>query len=123
MVDENCIFCKIISGDIPSNKVHESDKFLAFHDINPKAPIHILVIPKEHVVNMNDVTPEIMANITPFIQEVAKMIGLDSDGYRLITNIGHDGGQEVYHLHFHILGGTRLPWIDMNKTDETKKSL
>ncbi len=105
-----CIFCKIVNGEIPSNKVLESDDFLAFHDINPAAPIHILIIPKLHVERFQDANGELMAKMTPFIQEVAKLLELDLNGYRLITNNGDDGGQEVAHLHFHLLGGKKLPW-------------
>lgn len=108
-----CIFCKIIKGEIPSNKVAENDSFFAFHDINPQAPIHVLIIPKLHVECFQDTTSEIMAEMTPFIQEVAIKLGLDSNGYRLITNNGDDGGQEVKHLHFHLLGGTKLKWDRM----------
>jgi histidine triad (HIT) family protein len=114
-----CIFCKIIKGEIPSNKVYENDEFLAFHDINPKAPIHILVIPKEHVEKFQDTTPEIMAKMTLFIQELAKKLELDTRGYRLVVNNGEDGGQEVMHLHFHILGGTKLIWPQL-APDESK---
>jgi histidine triad (HIT) family protein len=107
---ENCLFCKIATGEIPSNKVLENEKFLAFHDINPKAPVHILVIPKEHVVDFQAVSAEIMAEMTSFIQEVAEKTGISKTGYRVISNIGENGGQEVFHLHFHILGGTKLSW-------------
>lgn len=117
-----CIFCKIAKGEIPSNKVEESEEFLAFHDINPKAPVHILVIPKEHYESFQAVTPDIMQKITPFIQKVAAKLGLDKNGYRLITNIGSDGGQEVMHLHFHILGGAKLKWPHL-APDLTKKNM
>ncbi len=105
-----CIFCKIVEGEIPSNKVLESDEFLAFHDLYPKAPVHILIIPKKHVECFQDVDAETMAKMTPFIQEVAKKLCLDKTGYRLITNNGKDGGQEIFHLHFHMLGGGKLKW-------------
>ncbi len=105
-----CIFCKIVKGEIPNNTVHENEKFLAFHDLYPKAPIHILAIPKQHVECFQDATPEMMAEMTSFIQEVTHKTGLDKTGYRLITNNGEDGGQEIPHLHFHILGGGRLVW-------------
>ena len=105
-----CIFCKIVEGEIPSNKVLEDDNFIAFHDINPIAPVHILVIPKVHVENFQEVEHSIMAKMTPFIQEISTKMGLDKSGYRLITNNGSDGGQEVLHLHFHLLGGTKLKW-------------
>ncbi len=115
-----CIFCKIVKGEIPCNKVLENDDFLAFHDINPKAPIHILIIPKNHVEKFHDVKPELMAKMTPFMQEVAKKLELDERGYRLIVNNGEDGGQEVMHLHFHMLGGTKLLWPQLS-ADESKK--
>jgi len=105
-----CIFCEIIKGNIPSNKVLENDKFLAFNDINPIAPIHILIIPKTHIESFNTTSSEVMAEMTDFIKEVAKKVGVYEDGYRLITNINDNGGQEVKHLHFHLLGGTKLAW-------------
>lgn len=120
----SCIFCKIVKGEIPSNKVLENEEFLAFHDINPKAPVHILVIPKVHIEKFQDASSELIAKMTPFIQECTKKMGLDKNGYRLIVNNGSDGGQEIYHLHFHILGGAKLKWIDLRENiDETKKNL
>ena len=111
------IFSKIVSGEIPCNKVLENDNFLAFHDINPKAPIHILIIPKVEYKNFQEVDPSIMTEMTRFIQSVAKLMGLDEGGYRLITNIGSDGGQEVFHLHFHLLGGAKLSWNHLSDAD------
>jgi len=105
-----CIFCKIVNGEIPNNTVHENEDFLAFHDLYPKAPIHVLIIPKQHVENFQSVNGEIMAKMTPFIQEVAQKLGVDQTGYRLVTNNGEDGGQEIFHLHFHLLGGGKLRW-------------
>jgi len=105
-----CIFCKIVNGEIPNNTVYESEHFLAFHDLHPKAPIHILVIPKQHIDCFQNVSAEIMGGLTEFAQEVASKTGIDKTGYRLITNNGSDGGQEVYHLHFHMLGGAKLLW-------------
>lgn len=112
-----CIFCKIVNKEIPSNIIAENDDFLAFHDINPKAPVHILAIPKLHVDSFNEVTPEMMAGLTNFIQEIAKETGIDKSGYRVITNIGENGGQEVQHLHFHILGGAKLKWGHFSDSD------
>ena len=109
-----CIFCKIINNEIPSNKILEDEEFLAFHDINPKAPVHVLVIPKLHVESFNEVSMDVMKKMTPFMQEVAKELGIDKSGYRVITNIGEDGGQEVKHLHFHILGGAKLAWSHLS---------
>jgi len=105
-----CIFCKIVDGEIPANIEAENEDFLAFHDLYPKAPIHILIIPKKHFDCFQDVTPETMAGLTSFTQEVAKKVGIAETGYRLITNNGNDGGQEVHHLHFHLLGGGKLTW-------------
>jgi histidine triad (HIT) family protein len=112
-----CLFCKIVNKEIPSNVELENDDCLAFHDINPKAPIHILAIPKLHVESFNEVSPETMAKMTTFIQEVAKKVGIDKSGYRVITNIGDNGGQEVKHLHFHILGGAKLKWEHLSDAD------
>jgi histidine triad (HIT) family protein len=109
-----CIFCKIVNKEIPSNIILENEEFLAFHDINPKAPVHILVIPKIHVDSFNEVLPQIMNGATKFMQDVAKELKLDKSGYRVITNIGDDGGQEVKHLHFHILGGAKLAWSHLS---------
>lgn len=103
-----CIFCKIANGEIPSKKILENGDFLAFADINPQAAIHALVIPKAHFTSFNDVTSDVMSNMTTFIQEVTTTLGINQSGYRLITNIGNDGGQEVAHIHFHILGGEKL---------------
>ncbi len=117
-----CLFCKLVNGEIPSNKVLEDENFIAFHDINPIAPIHLLIIPKIHVEKFQDVKAEMMAEMTLFIQQVAQKMELDSSGYRLVTNNGSDGGQEVLHLHFHLLGGTRLKWTHLHD-DNPKAAL
>ena len=106
----DCLFCKIAAGEIPSTKVYEDDKLLAFKDINPQAPVHILIIPKEHFDSI-DALDEKSAPIVGDIMLVAKKIAAEQglkDGYRIITNIGENGGQTVKHLHFHILGGVKL---------------
>ncbi len=105
-----CIFCKIVNKEIPNNTVHENEDFLAFHDLYPKAPVHVLIIPKKHIENFHSTDSETMAKMTPFIQEVAEKVGVDKTGYRLVTNNGADGEQEVFHLHFHLLGGGKLRW-------------
>ena len=112
-----CLFCKIVNKEIPANIELENEDCLAFHDINPKAPIHILVIPKKHIESFDDVDAETMAKITPFIQELTRKLGIDKSGYRVITNIGENGGQEVKHLHFHILGGAKLKWGHFTDAD------
>jgi histidine triad (HIT) family protein len=107
----DCIFCKIIAGEIPSNKVYEDDKILAFHDINPEAPVHVLVIPKVHIPSMDAVTAEnsaVVAHIFAKIPAIAKEAGV-TNGYRVVSNCGPDAAQSVPHLHFHILGGEQLP--------------
>jgi len=103
-----CIFCNLIEGKIPSTKILENDNFLAFEDINPQAKIHALIIPKVHIQSFTEMTPNVMAEMTTFIQEVALTLGVKTDGYRLITNIGQNGNQEVKHIHFHLLAGEQL---------------
>ena len=106
----DCLFCKIIAGDIPSTKVYEDELVYAFRDINPQAPTHVLVIPKTHLASVNDVTAEnsgVVAHIFEVIPQIAKAEGL-AGGYRVVSNCGADAGQTVHHLHFHILGGKAL---------------
>lgn len=116
----DCIFDKIISGEIPANKVLENDEFLAFHDINPKAPVHILIIPKKHVENFQESDGQMLGKMSEFIKKVAIATGVDKSGYRLVTNCGADGGQEVMHLHFHLLGGTKLKWTNAKAQNDPK---
>ena len=107
---ENCLFCKIIAGDIPSTKVYEDDKILAFRDIAPQAPTHILVIPKVHIPSVDGITAansDVVAHIFQTIPQIAGAEGL-TGGYRVVSNCGDDAGQTVHHLHFHILGGKQL---------------
>jgi len=103
-----CIFCKIIKGEIPNKTILEDENFLAFEDINPQAKIHVLIIPKSHIDSFDVMPPKVMGEMTLFIQKVASVLEVKSDGYRLITNIGNNGGQEVKHIHFHLLGGEQL---------------
>lgn len=108
---ENCLFCKIIAGEIPSKKVYEDDDMLAFYDINPMAKVHVLVIPKTHVANLDGVTADnaaVVAKILAKVGHIARLAGIEN-GYRLISNCGADARQSVMHLHFHILGGEELP--------------
>ncbi|WP_297433492.1 histidine triad nucleotide-binding protein [Sulfurimonas sp.] len=112
-----CLFCKIVNKEINANIELENENFLAFHDINPKAPTHLLAIPKIHVDSFNEVSPETMAGMTEFIQELVKQVGIDKSGYRVITNVGDNGGQEVKHLHFHVLGGAKLTWGHFSDAD------
>lgn len=107
---ENCLFCKIIAGDIPSTKVYEDDLCFAFKDINPQAPVHVLVIPKAHIESAAAVDGKnsaVVAHIFEVIPRIARELGLDG-GFRVVSNVGDDGCQSVHHLHFHILGGAKL---------------
>ncbi len=107
----NCIFCKIAAGEIPSTKVYEDEKVLAFKDINPLAPVHILVIPKTHIESAAAITSENSAVVSYIFEVIAKIVkeqGIDKDGFRVVTNCGENGCQSVKHLHFHILGGRKL---------------
>ena len=108
----DCIFCKIAAGEIPSNKAYEDDRIIAFHDIEPQAPVHVLFVPKEHICCANAITEEncdIVGHIFSKIPAVAKELGLEN-GYRVVTNCGEDGCQSVMHIHFHLLGGRDFTW-------------
>lgn len=107
----DCIFCKIVEGSIPSKKVFENERVLAFQDIQPAAPVHILIIPKKHIPTMNDVADEdneLIGELFAAARRIAKEQGIAEAGYRLINNVNSDGGQVVYHLHIHLLGGQKL---------------
>ncbi|MGL4911173.1 MAG: histidine triad nucleotide-binding protein [Romboutsia sp.] len=114
----SCIFCKIINGEISSSKVYEDDKVLAFNDINPVAPYHILVIPKVHydsIIDIPEKDMEIIAHIHNVINKIASDKGFKDAGFRIINNCGDDGGQEVKHIHYHILAGKKLPLYETEK--------
>lgn len=107
----DCIFCKIIEGTLPSTKYFENDHVVAFKDIEPLAPVHVLIVPKKHIPTMNDVTPEDFHYITEIhqaAQQIAKDMGIAETGYRLQNNCGEGAGQIVFHLHYHLLGGKKL---------------
>jgi histidine triad (HIT) family protein len=110
---ENCIFCKIINKEISSKIVYEDENILAFEDINPQAPIHILIIPKEHFASLNDI-PENKAEILGYIlskaQNIATQKGIAQQGYRIVLNTAKDAGQDVFHIHFHLLAGRKMNW-------------
>ncbi len=109
---ENCLFCKIAAGLIPSSKVYEDERVLAFHDIDKKAPVHILIIPKKHVTSVAALGDEdfgTVAHIIRIARDIAAAQGLEN-GFRLVANTGQDGGQTVDHLHFHLLGGRSMGW-------------
>ena len=106
----DCLFCKIIAGEIPSTKVYEDDKVYAFRDINPQAPVHVLVLPKEHMDSANAITAENVGNVAAVFEAIPKIAAAEglSSGYRVINNCGADGGQTVMHIHFHLIGGRKL---------------
>lgn len=110
---EDCIFCKIISKDIPATVVYQDELITAFEDINPKAPIHILIIPKKHFASLNEI-PEDQKNLIGHLflkaREIAREKGIADKGYRLVLNTGRDSGQDVHHIHFHLLGGRQMSW-------------
>ena len=109
----DCIFCKIVNKEIPSSVVYEDDKVLAFHDLNKEAPVHVLIIPKKHISSLNDIKPEdgeLIGYIMLKAKELAKELGVDESGYRIVNNTGKEGGQTVGHLHYHLLGGRHMQW-------------
>lgn len=111
MTDADCIFCKIVAGDIPSTKVLETERVFAFRDLHPKAPTHVLVIPKDHYANtaeLADADPALAGEVLNAAAQVAAAEGVAQDGWRLLANTGANGGQEVFHVHFHVFGGKRL---------------
>lgn len=109
----DCLFCKIIKGEIPSNKVYEDENVYAFYDISPAAPVHVLIIPKTHIPSANALTEEnaaVVGHIFTVAAQLAEKLGIAEKGYRIVNNCGEDGGQTVQHLHFHLLGGRSLQW-------------
>ena len=109
----DCLFCKIVEKRIPARILFENDELIAFHDVNPQAPMHALVIPKRHIRSLADVDPEdcgLLGALMIGAQRAAKELGIDESGYRVVANTGADGGQSVFHIHFHVLGGRPLAW-------------
>lgn len=110
---EDCIFCKIINKEIPAELVFEDKQVVAFNDINPQAPVHVLIIPKEHFSSLNDIPEEkkdILSHILLRARHIAQNLGIDEKGYRIVLNTSRDSGQEVFHIHFHLFGGRRMTW-------------
>jgi histidine triad (HIT) family protein len=108
-----CLFCRIIAGEIPATLVYIDEEVVAFRDVNPQAPVHVLVVPREHVRSVADITPEqspLWARLLHVAQKVAQDEGLDPDGWRLVSNVGPNAGQTVDHLHLHVLGGRSMSW-------------
>lgn len=110
---EDCLFCKIINGQIPSKKLYEDETVYAFYDIEPQAPVHFLIVPKQHIAStneINDSNSEIIGHVFRVAAKLCNQLGIAQDGYRIVNNCGKNGGQTVGHLHFHVLGGRLLAW-------------
>jgi histidine triad (HIT) family protein len=111
--NDRCLFCRIASGDIPAKKVHEDDDVVAFQDINPQAPTHVLIIPRRHIPSLNDLSEADAAMVGLTLvraSEIARNLHIESDGYRIVANNGEAAGQTVFHVHFHLLGGRNFGW-------------
>lgn len=111
---DDCLFCKIINKQIPSDIVYEDDKVIVFKDIQPAAPVHVLIVPKTHITSIMDITEQnrdIITHVYGVATKLAKDLGIDEKGFRVIVNCGDDGGQTVKHLHFHLIGGKTLAWV------------
>ena len=112
-MSSDCLFCKILAGEIPADLVYESDSAVAFRDINPQAPTHVLVIPRKHISTINDITPEdeaIVGSLYTAAKEIAAANGISDDGYRAVMNCNEGAGQSVFHIHLHVLGGRPMNW-------------
>jgi len=113
MSEQDCLFCKVLNGDIPADIVYESDSAIAFRDINPQAPTHVLVIPRKHVATINDLDEEdqeIVGSLFLAAKDIARAEGLSDEGYRVVMNCNEGAGQSVFHIHLHVLGGRALSW-------------
>jgi histidine triad (HIT) family protein len=111
--EPRCLFCRIVAGEVPSTRVHEDDLVVAIRDINPQAPTHILLLPRRHIASADDLIAgdgDLLARIFEDVAQLARAEGIAERGYRVVTNVGRDGGQTVDHLHFHLLGGRRFTW-------------
>lgn len=113
MTEHDCLFCKILAGDIPADVVHESDTALAFRDINPQAPTHVVIIPKRHIATINDIDTgdqDVVGGLFTVARLIAKQEGLADRGYRVVMNCNEEAGQSVFHIHLHLLGGRQMSW-------------
>ena len=113
MSDPDCLFCNILAGDVPAEIIYESDTVIAFRDINPRAPMHVLIVPREHISTINDINTEheaIVGSLFTAARDIAAQEGVAEEGYRAVMNCNSDGGQSVFHLHLHVLGGRMLTW-------------
>lgn len=108
-----CIFCKIVNGDLDADIAYQDEQLIAFHDVNPQADTHLLIIPRSHIATTNDIEPEnaaLLGRMVLVAKQLAKEVGIADEGYRLVMNCNHNGGQSVYHIHLHLLGGRRFTW-------------
>jgi histidine triad (HIT) family protein len=110
MSRDTCIFCKIAAGDVPATKIHEDDEVVAFRDLHPQAPVHVLIIPKTHVASLAGAEAHLLGRLLQAAHAIAESEGIAASGYRVVTNTGAHGGQTVFHLHLHLLGGRPLTW-------------
>jgi len=113
MTSQDCLFCRIVDGDIPADVIYQSDVAIAFRDINPQAPTHVLIIPRRHVSTINDLNAgdeELVGNLVLAAKEIARQEGLAENGYRVVMNCGEEAGQSVFHMHLHLLGGRLMNW-------------
>jgi histidine triad (HIT) family protein len=113
MSENNCLFCRIIAGEIPSKKVYEDELAFAFHDINPQAPTHILIVPKKHIASLNEASSDdqaLLGRLTLIAPKLAEQLGVADGGYRMVINSGVGAGQSVWHIHIHLLGGRIMGW-------------
>jgi len=109
----SCLFCRVIAGELPSKKVYEDETLFAFHDINPQAPVHVLVVPKAHIATLNDLGPgdqDLVGQVVRRAAAIAKDLGIDARGYRTVFNCNREAGQTVFHIHLHLLGGRAMAW-------------
>jgi histidine triad (HIT) family protein len=110
---ENCLFCRIAKKELPSKMAYEDDRVVAFHDINPQAPVHVLICPRKHIATLNDVAAEdaaLLAHMFETARKIAEQFGVARQGYRTVFNVNADAGQTVFHLHLHVIGGRKLSW-------------
>lgn len=118
----DCLFCKILEGEIPAERVYEDDQVIAFRDINPQAPFHCLIIPRKHIATLNDIADndrEVVGHMIQAASKIAQQQGFDQDGYRTVFNCNTHGGQTVYHIHLHLLGGKPMGWPPYQDTLKT----
>jgi histidine triad (HIT) family protein len=110
---DSCLFCRIAKKELPAKMAHEDDRVVAFHDINPQAPVHVLIVPRKHIATLNDVAAgdgELIAHMFSIARKIAEQSGVAQTGYRTVFNVGADTGQTVFHLHLHVIGGRKLTW-------------